>query len=174
MNRRKTVLLLACCLLTCAGLAQDVNLNGSTAVQAGIDGQFTNPVLSRMPAFLRFVWAVCGLTALVGGLRIYARVQTGTGDFGLESWRLMSAVIGVGIVALFLQGWVSKRMPGVTAARFGTDKLLYGGAEDNSEVTGPAPGAVTATPYLPGQDARVDSVRNYYKAASDSLSQYTR
>lgn len=174
MYRTRTLVLIGCCLLTYAGLAQDVNLNGNAATPVGIDGQFTNPILSRMPTFLKFVWAVCGLTALVGGLRIYARVQAGTGDFALETWRLCSAVIGVGIVALFLQGWVSHRIPSVTAARFGTDKLLYRGAEDNSEVANPTSDAVGATPYQPGQDSRVDSIRNYYRAASDSLRQYTQ
>ena len=174
MYRTRTLLLLGCCLLACAGVAQDVNLNGNTAAHAGIDSQFTNSILSRMPTFLKFVWAVCGLMALIGGLRIYSRVQAGTGDFALETWRLGSAVIGIGIVALFLQGWVSYRMPSVTAARFGTDKLLFRGGEDNSEVTDPAPGNVAATPYLPGQDARLDSIRNYYRAASDSLREHTR
>lgn len=174
MYQTRTLLLLSGFLLAYAGYGQDVNLTGSPAVHVGIDGQFTNPILSRMPTFLKFVWAVCGLMALMGGLRIYARVQAGTGDFGLESWRLASAVIGVGIVALFLQGWVSYRIPSITAARFGTDNLLFRGAEDNSEVTNPAPEAVAATPYLPGQDARVDSIRNYYRATSDSLRQYTR
>lgn len=161
-------------MLTYAGIAQDVNLNGNAAAHVGIDAQFTNPILSRMPTFLKFVWAVCGLMALIGGLRIYSRVQAGTGDFALETWRLGSAVIGVGIVALFLQGWVSYRMPSVTAARFGTNKLLYRGGEDDSEIVDPAPGAVAATPYQPGQDARLDSIRNYYRTASDSLSEYTR
>lgn len=174
MYRIKTLLLLGCCLLAYAGVAQDVNLNGNTATQVGIDSQFNNPILSRMPTFLKFVWAVCGLMALIGGLRIYTRVQAGTGDFALETWRLGSAVIGVGVVALFLQGWVSYRMPGITAARFGTEKLLYRGGEDNSDIVDPTPGAVAATPYLPGQDARLDSIRNYYRTASDSLREYTR
>lgn len=174
MYRTKTLLLLGCCLLACVGLAQDVNLNGNAVARVGIDGQFTNPILSRMPTFLKFVWAVCGLMALIGGLRIYARVQAGTGDFALETWRLGSAVIGVGIVALFLQGWVSSRMPSVTAARFGTDKLLFRGTEDDSQIADPSPGAVAATPYLPGQDARLDSIRNYYRTASDSLREHTR
>ncbi|KAB7726414.1 DUF4134 domain-containing protein [Rudanella paleaurantiibacter] len=174
MNQLKTGLLLGCCLMAYAGMAQDVNLNGSVATHVGIDSQFTNPILSRMPTFLKFVWAVCGLMALIGGLRIYARVQAGTGDFALETWRLASAVIGIGVVALFLQGWVSYRMPGVTAARFGIDKVLFRGGEDNSEVTDTAPGNVAATPYLPGQDARLDSIRNYYRTASDSLREHTR
>ncbi|MCY7358448.1 MAG: DUF4134 domain-containing protein [Rudanella sp.] len=127
-----------------------------------------------MPTFLKFVWAVCGLTALIGGLRIYARVQAGTGEFALESWRLVSAIIGVGMVALFLQGWVSYRMPAVSAARFGTDKLLFRGAEDNSEIANPSTDAVGATPYQPGGDARVDSIRNYYRSASDSLRPHTQ
>lgn len=174
MFRTKTLLLLGCCLITVVASAQNVNLNGNPAASVGIDGQFTNPILSRMPTFLNFVWAICGLTALIGGLRIYARVQAGTGDFALESWRLASAVIGVGIVALFLQGWVSYRMPSVSAARFGTDKLLFRGAEDYSEIADPAPGAVAATPYQPGSDANVDSIRNYYRTTSDSLRVYTQ
>ncbi|MGF7218810.1 hypothetical protein GGR92_004989 [Spirosoma lacussanchae] len=174
MFQTRTLLLLGGCLLTFAGIAQDVNLDGNAAAHVGIDGQFTNPILSRMPTFLKFVWAVCGLMALIGGLRIYARVQAGTGDFALETWRLASAVISVGIVAVFLQGWVSYRMPSVTAARFGTDKLLFRGAEDNSAIADPSPGAVGATPYQPGGDARVDSIRNYYRSASDSLREHTR
>jgi len=174
MFRSKTLLLLGCCLFSLIASAQDINLNGNPATSVGIDGQFTNPILSRMPTFLKFVWAVCGLTALIGGLRIYARVQAGTGEFALESWRLVSAIIGVGMVALFLQGWVSYRMPAVSAARFGTDKLLFRGAEDNSEIANPSTDAVGATPYQPGGDARVDSIRNYYRSASDSLRPYTQ
>lgn len=174
MYKTRLLLLLSGCLLAYAGLSQDVNLSSSPVAHVGIDGQFTNPILSRLPTFLTFVWAVCGLMALIGGLRIYARVQAGTGDFALETWRLASAVIGVGIVALFLQGWVSYRMPSVTAARFGTDKLLFRGEDDNSEVADPASDAVVATPYQPGRDARIDSIRNYYRSASDSLREHTR
>ncbi|WP_041259695.1 DUF4134 family protein [Fibrella aestuarina] len=175
MFRLKTLWLLGCCLLiTYVGLAQNVNLNGNPAASVGIDGQFTNPILSRMPTFLKFVWAVCGLTALIGGLRIYARVQAGTGDFAVEVWRLGSAIIGVSMIALFLQGWVGRRMPSVTSSRFGTDKLLYRGTEDNSAIADPTAGTLAPTAYRPGSDAQVDSIRNYYRVASDSLREYTR
>lgn len=174
MFKMKTLLLLGCALLALTVTAQNVELSGNPAASVGIDGQFTNPILSRMPTFLTFVWAVCGLIALIGGLRIYARVQAGTGEFALETWRLVSAVIGVAIVALFLQGWVSYRMPAVTSARFGTDKLIYRGSDDNSTIVDPSSGAVVATPYTPGSDAGVDSIRNYYRTTSDSLRDHTR
>lgn len=174
MFRTKTLLLLGCCLYTLTTSAQNVDLSGNPATSVGIDGQFTNPILSRMPTFLTFVWAVCGLMALLGGLRIYARVQAGTGDFAVETWRLGSAVVGIAIIASFLQGWVSYRMPSITAARFGTDKLIYRGTDDNSVVTSSTADPVGATPYQPGTDARVDSIRNYYKTASDSLRQHTQ
>ncbi len=174
MFKMKTLLLMGCVSLSLIATAQNVELSGNPAASVGIDGQFTNPILSRMPTFLSFVWAVCGLMALVGGLRIYARVQTGTGEFALEAWRLASAVIGVAIVALFLQGWVSYRMPALTSARFGTDKLIYRGGADDSDIVDPASAAVAATPYNPGSDAGVDSIRNYYRTTSDSLRDHTR
>lgn len=170
----KIGILLGCLLVTIVANAQNIDLAANPTASVGIQGQFTNPVLSRMPNFLNFVWVVCGLTGLIGGLRIYARVQAGTGDFAVESWRLASAVIGVAIIASFLQGWVSYQMPSVTAARFGTDKLIYRGAEDNSIIADPTAGPVAATPYLPGSDAGVDSIRNYYRDASDSLRPYTQ
>lgn len=165
---------MGCLALAYAASAQNVDLSGNPVASVGINGQFTNPILSRMPAFLGFVWAVCGLLALIGGLRIYARVQAGTGDFAVESWRLASAIVGIAIIASFLQGWVSYRMPSVTAARFGTDKLIYRGTDDNTEIADPAAGSVGATPYRPGTDAGLDSIRNYYRNASDSLRPYTQ
>ncbi|MBO0931864.1 DUF4134 family protein [Fibrella sp. HMF5036] len=174
MFKLKTLLLMGCLTLAFAASGQNVDLSGNPVASVGIDGQFTNPILSRMPTFLSFVWAVCGLIALLGGLRIYARVQAGTGDFAVESWRLGSAVIGLAIIASFLQGWVSYRMPSVTSARFGTDKLIYRGGDDNSEIANPATGSVGATPYQPGTDAGVDSIRNYYRNTSDSLRPYTQ
>ncbi|MBO0939248.1 DUF4134 family protein [Fibrella sp. HMF5335] len=170
----KTLLIMGCLLVALTATAQNVDLSGNPAASVGIDGQFTNPILSRLPTFLKFVWAVCGLSALIGGLRIYARVQAGTGEFAVETWRLASAVIGLAIIASFLQGWVSYRMPAVTAARFGSDRLIYRGSEDESEIADSSPGDVAATPYRPGTDARVDSIRNYYRTASDSLRQHTR
>lgn len=174
MFKLKTLLLMGCLTLAYAAGAQNVDLSSNPAASVGIDSQFTNPILSRMPTFLSFVWAVCGLVALIGGLRIYARVQAGTGDFAVETWRLGSAVIGLAVIASFLQGWVSYRMPSVTASRFGTDKLIYRGIDDNSEITDPATGSVGATPYQPSTDAGVDSIRNYYRTASDSLRPYTQ
>jgi Domain of unknown function (DUF4134) len=174
MFKLKTLLLMGCLMLACAANAQNVDLSGNPVASVGIDGQFTNPILSRMPTFLGFVWAVCGLLALIGGLRIYARVQAGTGDFAVETWRLGAAVIGLAVIASFLQGWVSYRMPSVTATRFGTDKLIYRGVDDNSTIADPALGSVSATPYRPSTDAGLDSIRNYYRTASDSLRPYTQ
>lgn len=167
----RTGILTALCLVLClASLAfgQDVNLANRSPAAVGIDSQFTNPLISRLPAFLRFVWVVCGLTALLGSLRIYYRAQTGTGDSSTEIWRLGSAVVAVAMVATFLQAWTEQNLPKATAARFGTEKLIYNGTEDTSELT-ETDAAPTPTPYQPGRDPGVDSVRNYYRPLADSL-----
>ncbi len=166
-TRTLTVLLLVLWLASVA-FGQDVNLSGRTPAAVGISSQFTNPLISQLPTFLRFVWVTCGLTALLGSLRIYYRAQTGTGDSSTEIWRLGSAIVAVAMVATFLQAWTQRYLPNATAARFGTDKLIYNGTEDRSVLTEtdalPAP-----TPYAPGRDPGVDSVRNYYRSLADSL-----
>ncbi|MCY7358449.1 MAG: hypothetical protein LH609_13510 [Rudanella sp.] len=49
MFRSKTLLLLGCCLFSLIASAQDINLNGNPATSVGIDGQFTNPILTGPP-----------------------------------------------------------------------------------------------------------------------------
>lgn len=82
-----------------AASAQAVDVNLTTAGDGYGDSYLqkhvTTPLARNLSTFVRFVYSVCALTALVGGLRIYIRVQAGETEMMREVWRWGAAILTV-------------------------------------------------------------------------------
>ena len=63
-----------------ASAQENVNLYQLPQREVGITDEFTTPLSNRLGAFVTFVYVVCALLSVVGGLRIFSRWQTGDSD----------------------------------------------------------------------------------------------
>jgi Domain of unknown function (DUF4134) len=79
--------------------AQNVDVNLSAAGDRYGDSylqrHITTPLARNLSIFVRFVYAVCAVTALLGALRIYVRVQAGEAEATREIWRWGAAILTV-------------------------------------------------------------------------------
>ena len=74
---------------------ENVNLYQRPQREVGITDEFTTPLSNQISSFVTFVYVVCGLISLVGGLRIYSRWQSGNSDVTADVWRWGLAIITV-------------------------------------------------------------------------------
>ncbi|WP_375448480.1 DUF4134 family protein [uncultured Fibrella sp.] len=75
----------------------DVNLTsaGDRYGDSYLQKQITTPLARNLSIFVRFVYSVCAVTALLGALRIYVRVQTGEAEATRDIWRWGAAILTV-------------------------------------------------------------------------------
>jgi hypothetical protein len=75
----------------------DVNLTaaGDRFGDSYLQKHITTPLARNMSIFVRFVYSVCAVTALLGGLRIYVRVQMGEAEATRDIWRWGAAILTV-------------------------------------------------------------------------------
>lgn len=91
----------ACLLLIVAStvVAQTVDVNltaaGDRYGNSYLQNQITTPLARNLSIFVRFVYSVCAVTALLGALRIYVRVQTGEAEATRDIWRWGAAILTV-------------------------------------------------------------------------------
>ena len=92
-----TALLILVVLGTSMAQGVDVNLTeaGDRYGNSYLQRHITTPLARNLSIFVRFVYSVCGVTALLGGLRIYVRVQTGEADATRDIWRWGAAILTV-------------------------------------------------------------------------------
>lgn len=93
--------LIVCLLLLVAGAAVaqtvDVNLTaaGDRYGDSYLQRQITTPLARNLSIFVRFVYSVCAVMALLGALRIYVRIQTGEAEATRDIWRWGAAILTV-------------------------------------------------------------------------------
>ena len=79
--------------------AQGVDVNLTTAGDGYGDSylqkHITAPLARNIGTFVQLVYSVCAITALVGGLRIYIRIQMGEGEATRDVWRWGAAILTV-------------------------------------------------------------------------------
>jgi len=92
-----TALLILAVLGTSMAQGVDVDLSeaGDRYGDSYLQKHITTPLARNLSIFVKFVYSVCAVTALVGGLRIYVRVQTGEADATREVWRWGAAILTV-------------------------------------------------------------------------------
>lgn len=92
-----TALLILAILSTATAQGVDVNLTsvGDRYGDSYLQKHITTPLARNLSIFVRFVYSVCAVTALVGGLRIYVRVQTGEAEATRDIWRWGAAILTV-------------------------------------------------------------------------------
>ncbi len=75
----------------------DVNLtpSGDGYGDSYLQKHITTPLARNIGTFVQLVYSICAITALLGGLRIYIRIQTGEGEATREIWRWGAAILTV-------------------------------------------------------------------------------
>lgn len=92
-----TAFLILAILSTATAQGVDVNLTaaGDRFGDSYLQKHITTPLARNLSIFVRFVYSVCAVTALVGGLRIYVRVQMGEAEATRDIWRWGAAILTV-------------------------------------------------------------------------------
>lgn len=92
-----TSLLILAILSTATAQSVDVNLTaaGDRYGDSYLQKHITTPLARNLSIFVKFVYSVCAVTALVGGLRIYVRVQMGEAEATRDIWRWGAAILTV-------------------------------------------------------------------------------
>ena len=91
---------------------ENVNLYQLPQREVGITDEFTTPLSNRLGAFVTFVYVVCALLSVVGGLRIFSRWQTGDSDVTGDVWRWGLAIITVLLLITLLSELASNNATG--------------------------------------------------------------
>lgn len=92
-----TTLLLMVVVGTAMAQQVDVNLTaaGDRYGDSYLQRHITSPLARNLAIFVKFVYSVCGVTALVGALRIYIRAQAGETETTRDVWRWGAAILTV-------------------------------------------------------------------------------
>lgn len=99
--KKPQIWLTALLLLVIVGpvMAQQVDVNltaaGDRYGDSYLQRHITTPLARNLAIFVKFVYSVCGVTALVGALRIYIRVQAGESEATRDVWRWGAAILTV-------------------------------------------------------------------------------
>ncbi len=91
---------------------ENVNLYQRPQREVGITDEFTTPLSSRLGTFVTFVYVVCALLSVVGGLRIFSRWQAGNTDITGDIWRWGLAIITVLLLVTVLSELASNNATG--------------------------------------------------------------
>jgi|GEM_PF-7054135 len=81
-------------------------INGSI-----VDRYITDPLSNNLGVFSNFVFAVCGIMGLLGGLRIYSMAMNGEEDVKRHAFRWLGAIIALFVVGYALQSIASAQKP---------------------------------------------------------------
>lgn len=85
---------------------------GEGAIDGSIvDLYFTDPLSNNLDVFSNFVFAVCGIMGLLGGLRIYNMAMNGEDDVKRHAFRWLGAIIALFVVGYALQSLASAQKP---------------------------------------------------------------
>ncbi len=76
-----------------------------------IDRYITNPISNNLDVFSNFVFVVCGILGLLGGLRIYNMAMSGEDDVKRYAFRWLGAIIALFVIGYALQGVASSQKP---------------------------------------------------------------
>lgn len=84
---------------------------GEGAIEGSIiDRYITDPISNNLDVFSNFVYAVCGIMGLLGGLRIYNGAMNGD-DVKRYAFRWLGAIIALFVVGYTLQSLASAQEP---------------------------------------------------------------
>ncbi|GHB86089.1 DUF4134 family protein [Persicitalea jodogahamensis] len=85
---------------------------GEGAIDGSIvDRYITDPISNNLDVFSNFVFAVCGIMGLLGGLRIYNMAMNGEDDVKRHAFRWLGAIIALFVIGYALQGIASSQKP---------------------------------------------------------------
>ncbi len=76
-----------------------------------IDRYITDPISNNLDVFSNFVFAVCGIMGLLGGLRIYSMAMNGEDDVKRHAFRWLGAIIALFVIGYALQSIASAQKP---------------------------------------------------------------
>lgn len=76
-----------------------------------VDRYITDPISNNLDVFSNFVFAVCGIMGLLGGLRIYNMAMNGENDVKRFAFRWLGAIIALFTIGYALQGIASSQKP---------------------------------------------------------------
>ena len=76
-----------------------------------VDRYITDPISNNLDVFSNFVFAVCGIMGLLGGLRIYNMAMNGEDDVKRHAFRWLGAIISLFVIGYALQGIASSQIP---------------------------------------------------------------
>lgn len=68
-----------------------------------LDQYVTNPISDNLTVFSGFVFSVCAIMGLVGGLRIYIRLMNGEENVSGYAFRWLGAILAVLVIGAALQ-----------------------------------------------------------------------
>ena len=85
---------------------------GEGAIEGSIvDRYVTDPISNNLDVFSNFVFAVCGLMGLLGGLRIYNMAMNGEDGVKRHVFRWLGAIIALFVVGYALQSLAPAQKP---------------------------------------------------------------
>lgn len=85
---------------------------GEGAIDGSIvDRYITDPISNNLGTFSSFVYAVCGIMGLLGGLRIYNMAMNGEDEVKRFAFRWIGAIIALLVIGYALQGIASAQKP---------------------------------------------------------------
>ncbi|MPR37397.1 DUF4134 family protein [Salmonirosea aquatica] len=85
---------------------------GEGAIEGSIiDRYITDPISNNLDVFSNFVFAVCGIMGLLGGLRIYTGAMNGDDDVKRHAFRWLGAIIALFVIGYTLQSLASAQKP---------------------------------------------------------------
>jgi TRAP-type C4-dicarboxylate transport system permease small subunit len=85
---------------------------GEGAIDGSIIDRFiTAPISNNLDVFSQFVFAVCGMMGLLGGLRIYNMAMNGEDEVKRHAFRWLGAIIALFVIGYALQSIASTQQP---------------------------------------------------------------
>ncbi|GAB3179639.1 hypothetical protein GCM10027291_46180 [Telluribacter humicola] len=76
-----------------------------------LDQYVTHPISDNLAVFSNFVFSVCAIMGLVGGLRIYIRVMNGEEQVSGYAFRWLGAILAVLVIGATLQHIAGSQTP---------------------------------------------------------------
>ncbi|HEV7347391.1 DUF4134 family protein [Telluribacter sp.] len=76
-----------------------------------LDRYLTNPISDNLGVLSGFIYTVCAIMSLLGGLKIYTRAMNGEDNVKVLAFRWLGAILAVLIVGMALQNIASSQTP---------------------------------------------------------------
>lgn len=76
-----------------------------------LDRYITNPISDNLGILSGFVYTVCAIMGLLGGLKIYTRAMNGDENVKVLAFRWLGAILAVLIIGMALQNIASSQTP---------------------------------------------------------------